>query len=109
MTEYNPDSWVVLKMTYKDQTFYKVLGGWAGGYLNGDSWRLNSGVERAELVDGKYHFHGSSGSVYRCNPEMYGLRVVTANIFDQMKSAHPDAVELLEDRDWSQFDFGVKQ
>lgn len=109
MTEYNPDCWVMLKMTYRDEVFYKVLGGWVGGYLYGDFWRLNSGVERVELIDGMYHFHGSSGSVYKCNPDTYGLRVVTANILNEMKSAHPDVVELLDDCDWTQFDFGVKQ
>ena len=108
MTEYNPDCWVMLKMTYKDETFYKVLGGWSGSYLYGDSWRLNSGVERAELEDGKYYFHGSSGSVYVCHPSSYGLRTSTAGIWETMKNRHPDNVELLEDCDWTKFDFGVK-
>ena len=108
MTEYSPDSWVIIKMKYKDQLLHKVLGGWIGGYLNGDSWRLNSSVERVEMIEGKYHFYGSSGSVYKCNPDMYGLRIVTANIWDKMKTTYPEQVELLPDCDWSQFDFGEK-
>ena len=101
MTEYNPDSWVVIKMTNKDQTFYKVLGGWSGGYLDGDSWRLNSGVERVELDNDRYMFYGSSGSVYNCHKESYGLKMITAGIWNQMKEKYPDQVELLDDRDWS--------
>lgn len=102
MTEYNPDSFVVLKMTNKDQTFYKVLGGWSGGYLNGTSWRLNSGIERVELEGNVYKFYGASGSTYLCHKENYGLRASTANVWDTMKEKYPDQVELLEDRDWLQ-------
>ena len=107
MTEYNPDSWVVIKMTYKDETFYKVLGGWSGGYLNGDSWRLNSGIEKCEydIANDKWRFYGSSGSVYIVNPESYGLRMATAGIWNQMKNKYPDQVELLDDRDWSQMEW----
>ena len=39
-----PDSWVVLKITAETGVIYKVLAGWSGGYLDGDSWRLNSGI-----------------------------------------------------------------
>lgn len=101
MTEYTPDSWVVIKMTHNDKTFYKVLGGWSGGYLNGTSWRLNSGIERVELEDDVYKFYGASGSVYSCYKENYGLRMSTANIWDTMKEKYPDQVELLENQDWS--------
>lgn len=105
MTEYNPDSWVVIKMTHNDKTFYKVLGGWSGGYLNGDSWRLNSGIERVELEGDVYKFDGSSGSVYSCHKENYGLRASTAHVWDMMKEKYPDQVELLEDCDWTQLKF----
>lgn len=101
MTEYHPDSWVIIKMTYKEQTFYKVLGGWAGGYTQGSSWRLNSGVEKLEVDGDLYKFYGSSGSVYICNKNSYGLKMSTAGIWGQMKERFPDSVELLEDRDWS--------
>lgn len=102
MTEYTPDSWVVIKMQHNNQTLYKVLGGWAGGYLNGDSWRLNSGIEKViyDSIHNDYLFVGSSGSVYRCNKVSYGLKMSTASIWNQMKEKYPDQVELLEDRDW---------
>ena len=63
MTQYNPDRWVVLKMIHNGTTLHKVLGHWHGGYLNGDSWRLNSGITHVESVPGFYRFHGSSGSI----------------------------------------------
>lgn len=107
-SEYEPDSWVVIKMTHKDKTFYKVLGGWSGSYIYGSSWRLNSGIERVEIgEDNRYHFIGASGSLYKCFPEMYGLRSSTFGVFDSMKNTYPDQVEILPDCDWTKFDFGV--
>ena len=109
MTEYNPDSWVVLRMTHKDQIIYKVLGGWSGSYVDGSSWRLNSGTTKAEydISNDVWRFHGSSGSVYIVDPDNYGVRMATANIWNTMKTTYPDNVELLDNQDWSKFDFGV--
>jgi hypothetical protein len=107
MTEYNPDSWVVIKMTNKEDIFYKVLGGWSGGYLNGTSWRLNSGIEKVELNNDRYIFHGASGSVYSCHKESYGLKMSTAGVWNEMKTRYPDQVELLDDCDWTKFNFVV--
>ena len=107
MTEYRPDSWVVLKMTHKDETFYKVLGGWSGDYLHGDAWRLNSGIEKCEydINNDQWRFYGSSGSVYAVNPESYGLRIATANILNTMQKKFPNQVEMLENRDWSKMEW----
>ena len=35
MTNYNPDNWVVIKMSGNDP-HYRVLAGWSGGYLDGE-------------------------------------------------------------------------
>lgn len=108
MTEYRPDSWVVIKMTSREgQTLYKVLGGWAGGYTNGSSWRLNSGITKAEYVveNDEWHFEGSSGSTYVVHPDTYGLRMSTMSIWETMKTTYPDNVELLENQDWSKIEY----
>ena len=109
MAEYTPDSWVVIKMTHKDQIIYKVLGGWSGSYVDGSSWRLNSGITKAEydISNDVWRFHGSSGSVYIVDPDNYGVRMATADIWNTMKTTYPDNVELLDNQDWSKFDFGV--
>lgn len=104
MTVYTPDSWVVIRMTHKEQIIYKVLGGWSGGYINGSSWRLNSGTVRAEYDIGRdvWNFYGSSGSVYSVNPDTYGLRMSTSEIWETMKNTYPNNVELLPaDTDWN--------
>jgi hypothetical protein len=108
VTEYNPDNWVVLKMVYKDKTFYKLLAGWSGGYLNGDSWKLNSGIEKVELDNDRYKFYGSSDSVYSCHKDGYGLRMSTVDIYSTMKKTYPDQVEMLEDCDWLQMEWKGK-
>lgn len=50
MNEYWPDNWVVLKIAVDGNTLYKVLGGWSGGYLDGDSWRMNHSVMGIGMV-----------------------------------------------------------
>lgn len=80
---HTPDTWVVVHVKDND---YRILAGWSGGYLDGDSWRLNSGVARAELVPSVgYDVHGDSGSVYRCFFGNYGLRMSTAGIATRLQ------------------------
>ena len=66
MGYYAPDSAVVIKITHNNDTHYRVFGGWLGGYTNGSSWRVNSGVAKVEYDKDYYYFHGESGSVYKC-------------------------------------------
>jgi hypothetical protein len=67
----NPDRWMLVKVNGTDP-HWRIFATWSGGYLHGDSWRLNSGVKSVEDKDDAYYFHGYSGSVYRCHKEMYG-------------------------------------
>jgi hypothetical protein len=97
MRTYTPDCWVMLKFTSdKYPTTYKILAGWYGGYLNGDSWKLNSGI--TEIVDNDtfYSFKGSSGSVYDCHKQCYRMSgyvsSVFANFVEQMND--PEAVAI---------------
>lgn len=101
MSEYLPDNWVVLKITYKSKTVYKVLAGWSGGYLDGDSWKMNSGIWEVKEDDNYYYFYGYSGSCYRCNKESYMLRMNNAGVYNHWKEKFGDAIEMLpEDTDW---------
>ena len=73
MSIYNPDKWVVVKLTNKDnEIHYRVFACWYGGYLGSDSWQMNSGITKVNLVDDFYEFSGSSGSLYRCHKNAYG-------------------------------------
>lgn len=73
MTMYTPDGWVLLKIEEEgEEPFYKVFGAFRGGFLNGDGWRMNSGVVGVEEDEEYFYFKGSSGSLYKCHKEGYG-------------------------------------
>ena len=105
MTVYEPDNWVVIKIS-GDDPHYRVLAGWSGGYLDGDRWRLNSGITGVTLAGDYYHFPGSSGSNYVCHKDAYGLRMNNSHIWSQLKDLHGNMVELMpEDSNWFDVDW----
>lgn len=102
---YNPDNWVIIKVK-GDDPHYKVLGGWSGGYTTGNSWRMNSGIVEVSEASDAFYFKGSSGSVYKCGKQSYGLRMNNMHIWNQLKELHKDKVELLEeDVEWAKIDW----
>lgn len=108
MSEYTPDTWVVIKINAPDsnETYYKVLGGWSGGYADGDSWRMNSGIAMVEDVEDCFMFHGYSGSVYKCWKGTYRLTMATSGIWAQLKENYGDRVEIMdEDTDWTKVEY----
>jgi hypothetical protein len=108
MTEYTCDNWVVIKMK-GDDPHYRLLVGTSGGYLDGDSWRMNSGITRVEDDGDYYNFYGSSGSCYSCHNESYMLRMNNAHIWTRLQELHGDKVEMMpEDTDWMNLDWIIK-
>ena len=99
MTDYNPDRWVLIKIK-GDDPHYRVLAGWSGGYLESDSWRMNSGVTSHDFDGDYWYFYGSSGSRYKCYVDSYGFTGVSSGIYSQLKSKYPDKVELVKDQEW---------
>jgi len=81
MREYNPDKWVMLKFDYKGEVIYKILATFYGGYTTGDSWKLNSGITKIEEDGQTYLFTGSTGSVYRCHKNSYGMGGYTSGVY----------------------------
>ena len=81
-----------------------MLGGWSGGYLDGDSWRLNSGIVDVEETADSFIFIGGSGSRYICDKTQECLRMNTAGIWKQMQEVSEGTsgdvkVELVEPDD----------
>jgi hypothetical protein len=102
---HNPDNWVVIKMN-GDDPHYRVLAGWSGGYLDGDSWKMNSGITRVEDAGDRYNFYGSSGSCYSCGKESYTLRNNNAHIWSHLQNLHGNKVEMMpEETDWLAMDW----
>ena len=82
MSDYTPDTWVMVKITHKGSPVYKILAGCGGSYLYGASWKLNSGVTEVTQDATHYSFKGSSGSVYHCHKNAYGFSGYTAQIYN---------------------------
>ena len=98
--DYQPDNWVVIRIKEEEEVLYKVLGGWSGGYLSGDSWRMNSGIVRHEFGGKFWYFYGYSGSRYKCHVDGYGLRMNNVYVWESLKDRYGGAVEILEDQEW---------
>lgn len=100
---YTPDRWVVVRLDI-GETLYKVLGGWHGGYLGSDSWRLNSGCTGVKEDGDFLEFTGWSGSVYRVHKNAYGMSVLMASTVAQLEDYAKEngrEVEVMpEDTDW---------
>ena len=102
MGDYYPDSWVILKINLDGEIAYRVLAGWSGGYLDGDSWRMNSGITRVVEENKSWEFYGSSGSCYVCRKGEYRLTMATSSVYNKLKERFGDAVELMpEDTNWT--------
>jgi len=94
-----PERWVILKLPNNQ---YKVFGTWSESYLNGDSWKLNSGISEVEQDNYYYYFIGFSGSCYRCHKKRYGTASnYGLNVLSGMVKQSNGQLELMEDsEDW---------
>lgn len=83
---HSPDRWVVLEMDNNGNKIRKVLGGWSGGYLDGDYWRLSSGTVEIEEDDDYYIFKQHSGSTYKCHKKAEGLTGLMSSVLNNWQS-----------------------
>ena len=114
MSEYMPDRWCVIRIPGPKETVYKVFASWSGSYTGGDSWKLNSGITQARLVEGVWEFEGSSGSVYRCRQGSYGANAYGAGVLDDMiRRTHEGTgidIDILDEHtNWSGLDYDPLQ
>ena len=79
-----PDVWVIVELhdSTKNRTAHRILAGWYGGYLHGDSWRLSSGIEKIVEQDRHWEIHNHSGSIYLCHKETERFSSYTQAIFE---------------------------
>ena len=106
-----PDKWIAIKITSECRpTIYKILAQVYGGYLKGDSWRLNSGIKSIEEKKKSFLFHGHSGSIYTCNKNSYGTGSLSGGILKKIQEAailEEVTVEVLpKETDWTKIKFG---
>lgn len=94
---HNPDKWVIIKITTNGESLYKVLGGWYGGYLDGDSYRMNSGISGIEEKDDSYIISGYSGSSYICEKSNQGFTNLTSDVYNSITKLDDIVIELIDD------------
>lgn len=80
MSVYQPDRWVVLKFDYNGDVIDKVFGGWYGGFAQGDSWKLSSGITKVDDHGDYFVFENHSGSLYKCFKAAYGMSGYMSNM-----------------------------
>jgi len=101
MSTYTPDAWALIEVNSKEYgKIRKILAGWRGGYLDGDCWKLSSGILK-EYSDGDFIvFPQESGSIYRCHKDAQRLTIYTGSILQQLKDNFKDnpdvSIELIE-------------
>jgi hypothetical protein len=109
MSDYSPDRWTVLRIHATGQIIYKVFASWSGGYTGSDSWKLNSGITRATLVEDRWEFDGSSGSVYSCHKDSYGTngygQAVLNNLLTQAQEQDIQIDVLDRDTNWATLNY----
>jgi len=96
MSNYTPEEWMLIRV--KGSTpHYRVFGSWRGGFLDGDSWRLNSGIVSVEEDEDYYIFNGNTGSKYVCFKNNYGINSPwNRQVLDDI--CNNDMGEVLEDK-----------
>lgn len=114
MSEYTPDRWCVIRIPGPKETVYKVFASWSGSYTWGDSWKLNSGITQAVLVDGAWEFEGTSGSVYKCRVGSYGANAYGAGVLnDMIRRTHEGTgidIDILDEQtNWAHLDYDPLQ
>ena len=96
MTTYTPDAWVVVEIQGENETIRKVLAGWYGGFLNGDSWKLNSGIEETVETEDYYDFHGYSGSTYRCYKNAERMSGMMSMVYSNFSEKLGDRIKIVQ-------------
>lgn len=85
MNDYTPDKWAIVHITSKEHPpIDKVVGSWYGNFGSGDSWRMNSGIEKVIETEDFYEVEGYSGSVYHCRKGCQGMSAYTEMVMNNM-------------------------
>jgi len=91
---YIPDKWIIIEISSEEDTVRRVFATWYGGYLDGDSWRLSSGITKVEDKGDWYLFHNESGSIYQCYKNQYGTNLYSYGVLQDMMKRVSDSVNI---------------
>lgn len=90
--EYIPDVWVIVRISGSEvpETYYRILAGWYGGFADGDSWRLSSGIENIKETTGSYEVRNASGSSYYLMKGREGFSNLTKSVYGGYQFRKPE-------------------
>ena len=93
-----PDAWVIIEVKTPAGQFQKILSGWSGSYLYGDSWRMSSPMKELNIKVNQDFFtvETDSGSCYTLWKSRQGLRMSNAGIYNELKEKFGDMLEIVE-------------
>jgi hypothetical protein len=99
----SPENWVILKIDGVDGVYYRVFGGWRGGYAGSDRWKMNSGIVKVESDSNYYYFIGASGSCYKCHKESYGgFSGWVYGVLSKIMDGSPVPIEVLDEMNFEE-------
>ena len=78
---YCPDAYKIILV---DKQLIKVFGSWAGWYLDGDAYRLNSGTTGITQDENHFYFKGYSGSTYQLRKSQGRLTSYTQAVYNEL-------------------------
>lgn len=96
-----PDYWVVIKFHYG----YRLLCEYNGSYLEGKSWRASSGIKGVSVFNNYYLFYNTSGSIYKCYKNFYGLGSLSSNIYSSLKEKDDSIMLLDKETNWQKLNY----
>lgn len=105
MNQYNPDAWQVIKISTENGPLYKVFGTWYGGYVQSESWRLNSGIMSVRKNGKMLEFVGHSGSVYGVpnHEHCYRTTAYSGSVLANLIEKSPVEIQVLPfDTNWEE-------
>ncbi len=100
MSKYTPDTWVIIRIKVGDsKPLFKVVGGWHGNYLEGNNWRINSGITNISYNKdtNNYNIEGSSGSNYIVHKSAERVSEATRSILSRVLSENMVEIVSIEE------------
>lgn len=101
---YYPSYWTIIKcdpIKEGETGVDKLLCGFYGGYLDGDEWRMSSGITKVTEIGDHYFVENKSGSIYKCHKRNEGLGTMTTPIYNRLVEVYQDKVSIIKIQDYS--------
>lgn len=102
---YTPNNWQLVHVIPKDTSaaYYRILAGWSGSFIYGNSWKLSSGCEQVIDEGDSWRVPQSSGSVYILSKNSEKPSVATVGVLKSVMQQNTDVVlEVISMKDFVQ-------